>query len=573
MSKLSIITINLNNAEGLRKTIESVVAQTFTDYEYIIVDGASTDSSIETIQQFDDSMIQHLYWISEPDSGVYEAMNKGIRMAKGEYLLFLNSGDFLVNKEVLKEVFKSNHSADFLLGRCNISENGIVIHTTCPPQKITFGHLYEAGLAHQASFIKREMFERYGLYREDFRYNSDIEFWYRTIILQCCTTESLSTIISDYNTDGISSKEFNTPAYLKEMEKIYSHPLLQLFIPDYNAQIAEHKDLQILYWYKSKKSLYKLLENFYKVIHRIAHINKRRVRGTLFLKKKIRHIARQVYYRWSKPISIFTCHQISDSFNPEIDCLTDWTSTDLFRRNVEWLKHKYTFISLKEAVEKLQSGKRRKKKFAVFTFDDGYSSVQNALSILKSYQIPATIFINSAYLDDAMLSPVNVVSYVNSLSTEKINSLPSDFLSVVRKIDIVHSNLEYKKCIDSIYKNIHLIKPNSPVFLTRKELENISDPLFTIGLHGHVHLMSIFLSDDEFEDDVVKNYKGLKNHKNFIPYYAYPFGNTDERKIDIVNDFGYIQFLCNGKKNYKASKVYNRIPIDGIDLSLLNSLK
>lgn len=262
-TKLSIITINRNNAEGLRKTIESVFQQTFSDFEYILVDGASMDDSVEVIQQFDNSTIENYHWISESDSGVYQAMNKGIRMAIGEYLLFLNSGDFLVDKYVLNEAFSGKHSADFLLGRCYVSENGIVIHTTNPPAKITFGYLYEAGLAHQSTFIKREVFDKYGLYREDFKYNADIDFWYRTIVLACCSTETLQTIITDYNTDGISSKECNTDAYLKEMAEIYSQPLLQLFIPDYDAIIAEREKMQILYWVKSKKMLYGLLVTIY----------------------------------------------------------------------------------------------------------------------------------------------------------------------------------------------------------------------------------------------------------------------------------------------------------------------
>ena len=88
--KLSIITINRNNAAGLRRTIESVVSQTYTEFEYIIIDGASTDESVDVIKEYADKIT---FWVSEPDNGIYNAMNKGILKAKGEYLLFLNSGD------------------------------------------------------------------------------------------------------------------------------------------------------------------------------------------------------------------------------------------------------------------------------------------------------------------------------------------------------------------------------------------------------------------------------------------------------------------------------------------------
>ena len=107
---LSIITINRNNAEGLRKTIESVLSQDVSDktqVEYIIIDGASTDESVEVIKSFENNQsnkLQITKWISEPDTGIYNAMNKGIKMATGEYCLFLNSGDYII---ILKDIYCS----------------------------------------------------------------------------------------------------------------------------------------------------------------------------------------------------------------------------------------------------------------------------------------------------------------------------------------------------------------------------------------------------------------------------------------------------------------------------------
>ena len=96
--KLTIITINRNNASGLEKTMESVLSQTCMEYEYVLVDGASTDASVEVIKRFANSFGGRLKWISEPDKGIYNAMNKGIRLAGGEYVQFLNSGDRLAGK-------------------------------------------------------------------------------------------------------------------------------------------------------------------------------------------------------------------------------------------------------------------------------------------------------------------------------------------------------------------------------------------------------------------------------------------------------------------------------------------
>ena len=103
-SKLSIITVNRNNAGGLKKTIDSVTAQTYTGFEFIIIDGASEDDSPRIIREHAGRLS---YWISEPDNGTYDAMNKGIRAATGEYCLFLNSGDFLIHPGVLEEIFNS----------------------------------------------------------------------------------------------------------------------------------------------------------------------------------------------------------------------------------------------------------------------------------------------------------------------------------------------------------------------------------------------------------------------------------------------------------------------------------
>jgi len=112
--KLSIITVNLNNKSGLQKTIDSVISQTYKDFEWIIIDGGSTDGSKELIEQYSQYIT---YWISEPDKGIYNAMNKGIVQAKGEYLQFLNSGDALYDKYVLDKILKAtNITSDIITG-------------------------------------------------------------------------------------------------------------------------------------------------------------------------------------------------------------------------------------------------------------------------------------------------------------------------------------------------------------------------------------------------------------------------------------------------------------------------
>ncbi|MBQ7550846.1 MAG: glycosyltransferase [Bacteroidales bacterium] len=103
LMKLSIITINRNNAAGLEKTMQSVAAQTFKEFEYIVVDGASTDESVEVIKKYE-PQFAHLKWVSEPDSGIYNAMNKGLCMASGEYIQILNSADCLAAYNVVEKM-------------------------------------------------------------------------------------------------------------------------------------------------------------------------------------------------------------------------------------------------------------------------------------------------------------------------------------------------------------------------------------------------------------------------------------------------------------------------------------
>lgn len=259
---LSIITVNKNNSKGLVKTLDSVICQKNIDFEHIIIDGASTDESIATIKSYYQS-VSNCRWKSEPDSGVYQAMNKGIRMSKGDYLLFLNSGDFLINEKVLENVFLTIPSADILCGRCNISKDGRIVHTTNPPDFITFGFLFNTGLAHQSTFIRKELFNQIGLYREDFIYNADIDFWYKSIIVANSKTQKLEFIISDYNLDGISSKENKSDSYKKEMNIILSQFNFNRFVPDYDACNKEKESNEVLAWFKTKKILFKLLTFIY----------------------------------------------------------------------------------------------------------------------------------------------------------------------------------------------------------------------------------------------------------------------------------------------------------------------
>ena len=202
MVKLSVITINLNNAKGLVKTIKSVIEQTYLDYEYIIIDGGSSDNSIDIINEYKDKFS---YSVSEPDSGIYQAMNKGIQHAGGEYCFFLNSGDQFASGDVLKNIFNENSDADVIFGRLIIcNKDNSIIGRTKGKSDISLIDVYDHTLKHQASFIKRELFNKYGLYNESLRIISDWEFFMKSVGLGDASVKYIDIDIAFFDNDGIS---------------------------------------------------------------------------------------------------------------------------------------------------------------------------------------------------------------------------------------------------------------------------------------------------------------------------------------------------------------------------------
>ena len=234
--KLSIITINRNNAVGLRKTIESVVHQTFIDIEYIVIDGASTDESVEVIKQYAKKIT---YWVSESDKGIYNAMNKGILKAKGEYLLMLNSGDVLDNSINLFTIFAKYDGYDLIYGNVKWlnSENKIIKAKFT--DKPYFKALVNSSLGHQAIFIKRKLHEQVGLYDEDIKIVSDWCFYLKALFKYNCTYIHIDEYIAICDRDGMSCLPENEK--LIENERIVFHQ--KYFSLQYEEYLENNKIL------------------------------------------------------------------------------------------------------------------------------------------------------------------------------------------------------------------------------------------------------------------------------------------------------------------------------------------
>jgi len=211
--KLSIITINLNNVDGLQKTLDSVASQTFYDFEHIVIDGGSTDGSEKVINNY-----SHIAkWVSEKDNGIYHAMNKGIRMAEGEYCLFLNSGDYLKDETILYQVFNSSINEDVVCC-ANYIEMGKNSYISYPPQDVTLYSFVCGFLNHSgAGFIKRALFEKYGYYDESMKISADWKFYLIALGLGDATYRSLPIVSSIYDMNGVSATQKNLQKHEHEV--------------------------------------------------------------------------------------------------------------------------------------------------------------------------------------------------------------------------------------------------------------------------------------------------------------------------------------------------------------------
>ena len=276
--KLSIITINRNNAEGLKRTLDSVKGQTYKGIEHIIVDGASTDDSVQIIESYvrDVScMMYDVLWISEPDKGIYNAMNKGIEIALGkrgvnalnrserredknkvlpDYIQILNSGDTLAAPDVTERMMAELQRAysQPLPKRNGVSKgvailygnklkdygNGRVRRDTCGGEMYTpesFLYFYNGTLNHDCAYIRRDLFEKYGLYNEQMKICSDWEWYVRAIVLGGEKPVYTNVDVTIFDMNGVSeSKGKNAELIQKERREYLEKILPASVLRDYD---------------------------------------------------------------------------------------------------------------------------------------------------------------------------------------------------------------------------------------------------------------------------------------------------------------------------------------------------
>lgn len=206
----------------------SVVSQTFKEFEYVVIDGASTDGSVEVIKKYE-SQFANLIWVSEPDTGIYNAMNKGIRMASGEYIQILNSADALASDEVTEKMLAAlEHAGEpsILYGnmvKC-FPDGRKIVDKCFAGQEITMLGMFTGTLNHDPAYIRHDLFEKYGYYDETLKIVSDWKWYLQAIILGGEKPHYVDMNVTLFDMTGISETN-------KELDKTERKQVLELMFP------------------------------------------------------------------------------------------------------------------------------------------------------------------------------------------------------------------------------------------------------------------------------------------------------------------------------------------------------
>lgn len=216
--RLSIITICFNNSEGLRETLNSTLCQqhAFRDFEQIVVDGGSSDSTKDVIQEYADRLA---WWCSEPDKGIYNAMNKGVEHASGDYLLFLNSGDILL-EDSLAKVFELDFDEDLVYSDIYTRGADGKLNLAKSPSnaELTPAYLTINTLPHQATLIRRELHEALGGYDESMKISAAPKFIMDALLGRKCSSRYVEMAYSVFDRSGISSDPKLLASKLREWQ-------------------------------------------------------------------------------------------------------------------------------------------------------------------------------------------------------------------------------------------------------------------------------------------------------------------------------------------------------------------
>lgn len=260
---VSIITVNLNDAEGLEKTIRSVIEQGNYCYEFIVIDGASTDGSVDVIEKYKTGIHK---WISEPDTGIFNAMNKGIRMAEGDYCYFLNANDVFADKAVLASVFLGkSYDAPFICGHQLNDYGDHEGRVSAKNRPLTLSDFYWGTIKHQATFIRRDLFDKYGLYDESLKITADWKFFLETIGLHNEQPIFVDVDVVRFAWFGISTDQKYMTLHDVERKKVLSELIPESVRQDYE-QMGELNNYRYIFELMKKNRIFRsLVKGFVKI--------------------------------------------------------------------------------------------------------------------------------------------------------------------------------------------------------------------------------------------------------------------------------------------------------------------
>lgn len=233
--KLSIVTINYNNAEGLRKTLASVATQTYRDIEHIVIDGGSNDGSVDIIKEYVQQCVMYdVLWVSEKDKGIYDAMNKGVRKATGDYVWILNSGDCAAASDVVEKMMTilSNGAIDILLGNIVRVYDKKKEYAPLPverlndmkprPMDVSMLTFFTGTVPQDAALVKRELFEKYGYFDEKMKICADWKVYLNMIAMGGIQPMHVNVDVVLFDMTGVSNADnerrlAERRAYLEEI--------------------------------------------------------------------------------------------------------------------------------------------------------------------------------------------------------------------------------------------------------------------------------------------------------------------------------------------------------------------
>lgn len=294
---LSIITINYNNAEGLKKTLASVTAQTITEFEHVVVDGASTDGSADIIREYAEKASYPVRWVSEPDKGIYNAMNKGLRMASGEYVQVLNSGDIYASEYVVTDMTEAMRKCgdkangvwpEFLYGNMIRRHPDGTIDGKSGRVEYSLRNYYTSTMNHDCCWIKRTLFigdkairrygdeeandnvngkcesHCYGLYDENLKIVSDWKWFLTAIGLGHVKPVYVDIDVTIFDLTGISER--NLQLRNEERRKVLEELVPPAILADYDKHAFDMAQMDKL---RQHKWAYKLVWTLERILNRI----------------------------------------------------------------------------------------------------------------------------------------------------------------------------------------------------------------------------------------------------------------------------------------------------------------